>query len=99
MNDQELRKTLKESLDEAYWTWLRKHAERDAIILIAPEMDLLETALTMAKDDHATVQSWIVSGKVSKPTQVQLDAWNSEPTRRFLSIVVQPYVLVQEILS
>jgi hypothetical protein len=93
-----MRKTLEESLGESEWVWLARHAERNAVILVAPGLDLLETGLKIAQDDTATVGAWIAARKLSKPTREQLDAWNAEPTKKFLSVVVQPYVLVQEIV-
>lgn len=90
---------LKESLDTAEWAWLARHAERDAVIVVAPGIDLLDAGLKIARDDAATVQQWITEGKLAKPTREQLDAWNAAPDRKFLSLVVQPYVLVQQILS
>ena len=93
-----LRTSFQASLDQAEWLWLAKHVERDAVILVAPGTDLLDIGVRIAQDDAATIETWIQEGKLAKPTRVQLDAWSSEPTKRFLSLVVQPYVLIQEIL-
>jgi hypothetical protein len=96
VSESEMRKTLEETLGEAEWVLLAKHAERDALILLAPGIGLLEAGMKIAQDDTAVVSGWIQSGKISKPTKEQMAAWNADPTRKFFSIVVQPYVLIQE---
>lgn len=98
MKSQDLRTSLIASLDQAEWSWLAKHAERDAVILIGPGIDLVEAGVHVAQDNTAVIEGWIAAGKLGKPTKTQLDAWSAEPAKKFLSLVVQPYVLVQEIL-
>lgn len=91
-----LKEELKKSLDEAQWVWLARHADRDAVILVSPRLTLIEVAIKIAQDDTAAVSDWIQSGQIGKPTREQLDTWNAEPTRKFWTVVVQPYVLIQE---
>lgn len=89
---------LKKTLDEAEWTWLKSHAQRDGLIVIAPDLDILDAGYSISEDDKARVQAWIQSGKISKPTAQQIALWDKTPTKRFMSLVVQPYVLIQELL-
>lgn len=86
---------LEYSLDEAAWKWLKPHALRDVVILVAEGTDLLEVGRALIANDSAKVEAWIVAGVLSKPTREQLDAWDLEPERQFLSAVVQPWVLMQ----
>ena len=96
-NQAALRESLQKEIDQADWVWLARHSERDALILVTPSLDLVDVAVKVAADDATCVASWIQSGQVSKPTRQQLDAWNAQPTHKFLSLVVQPYVLIQEV--
>jgi hypothetical protein len=96
MTADDLRKQLEETLDEAPWSWLRPHASRDGVILVQPGLDLLEAAVAVARNDGARVSAWIGEGKLVKPTADQLSAWEKTPERKFLCVVVQPYVLAQE---
>jgi hypothetical protein len=64
---------------------------------VAAGLDLVEVGVRVALDDTAAVGAWIAAGQVAKPTKPQLDAWNEAPTRKFMALVVQPYVLIQEI--
>ena len=89
---------LKETLDEAEWDWLRDHAQRDAVIVVARELDLLQAGEAIASDDSKQVGAWIQQGLLQKPTAQQLKEWDTTPTRRFMSLVVSPYVLMQELV-
>lgn len=93
-----LREQLKETLDEAEWGWLAPHLARGAVILVSQELDLLEAAEKVARDEKALVQEWISGGLLSKPTDDQMKAWNAAPSRKFLVVIVSPFVLAQEML-
>ncbi len=84
-------------IEEVEWHWLRLHLERGALIIIQPQLALREAARTVAADEVAEVRGWIEAGQITKPTLEQIAAWNAEPGKRFRMVIVQPYVLVQEI--
>lgn len=92
----DLRAELAEGLDEAEWQWLLPHADRDSLILINPQLDILDVAVAIANDDTTRVQRWIAESLITKPSQVQLSNWNQEQSKRFNALIIQPYVLVQE---
>lgn len=92
----DLRAALKEALDEAEWSWLAPHLERQAVILVSQDLDMIEVGMKIAEDDAATVQEWIKNEQIGKPTEAQVHTWEINPTKRFTTLVVQPYVLVQE---
>jgi hypothetical protein len=92
---QDLRTALAETLDEAEWDWLMPHAKRDAIVMVASGLDLLDVGVAIANDDKASVEGWIGQQQLYKPSPEQLSDWSNAPTRRFKALIVQPYVLVQ----
>jgi len=96
---QDLKKTLQDSIDEAEWDWLMPHAKRQAVIVVSAQLDLLDVGVAIAQDNVAVVQGWIDSQLVQKPSSEQLSRWNDNPTQRFRSIIVQPYVVVQELCA
>ena len=61
------------------------------------KLDLIQVAQSIAEDNTAQVASWLKSGELQRPTQEQVEDWDKTPARIFKSIVVQPYVLIQEI--
>jgi hypothetical protein len=95
----DLRAELTEILDEAEWEWLIPHVQRDAVILVAPELGLLDVGEAIASDNIPSVQQWIEEQLITKPTIVQVGEWNGDPSKRFCTLIVQPYVLVQEIAA
>lgn len=93
-----LAETLKESIEEGEWSWLSPHAARDAIIIVDSGLTLLEVGVEVANNNISKVQAWIQSGLIFKPKQEQIAAWNQTLDKRFTFLIVQPYVLVQELL-
>lgn len=96
---QDLRAELAEMLDEAEWEWLIPHAQRDAIVMVDPQLNLLDVGVAIASDQLSKVQNWISEQQIYKPSPEQLATWNAEPTHRFTALIVQPYVLVQDALN
>ena len=92
----DLRTELTENLDEAEWDWLIPHVQRDAVIVVAQDLDLLDVGVAIASDQIPSVQQWIDQGLVAKPSETQLGNWNSDRTKRFQTLIIQPYVLIQE---
>lgn len=96
MTNQDLRAQLDENLDEAEWEWLIPHVQRDSVIVVAKELDLLDVGEAIASDKASTVQNWIDEALISKPSEVQMGEWNMQREKRFSTLIVQPFVLVQE---
>ncbi|MBH8555159.1 DUF2288 family protein [Nostocaceae cyanobacterium CENA357] len=102
----DLRAELTEILDEAEWDWLIPHVQRDAVIVVALDLDLLDVGVAIASDNISLVQQWIDQQLIAKPSEVQIGEWNSyalsglnERSKRFHTLILQPYVLVQEIVA
>jgi len=92
----DLRAKLAESLDEAEWNWLIPHVQRDAVVVVAAQLDLLEVGVAIASDNASSIQRWIGEQLIHKPSPTQLSDWNGNRAKRFNTLIVQPYVLVQE---
>ena len=92
----DLRTELTENLDEAEWDWLIPHVQRDAVIVVAEDLDLLDVGVAIASDQVSSVQQWIDQQLMAKPSDTQMGNWNSDRTKRFQTLIIQPYVLVQE---
>lgn len=79
------------------WQDLLPHAKRDAIIVVAQNLDLLDVAVAIAKDNTVLVQQWIDNKSISKPSSEQLTDWNQEMQKQFVTVIVQPFVIIQEV--
>lgn len=84
-------------MGEAEWDWLMPHADRDALVLVSPDLDLVDVGAAIANDDTEPVQDWIDQRLLCKPTSQQLTRWNSTPQKRFKALILQPYVLIQDV--
>jgi len=90
-----MRDKLAATVGDVFWTDLRAHAARDALIIVADDLDLVDVGVAVAADDAATVQAWIRAGKLTKPTAEDLSRWSLEGAARFRSLIVQPFVLIR----
>ncbi len=95
----DLRTELTENLDEAEWDWLIPHVQRDAVIVVSQDLDLLDVGVAIASDQVSSVQQWIDQQLMAKPSNIQMGNWNSDRTKRFQTLIIQPYVLVQEMAA
>jgi hypothetical protein len=97
MNATKSKEELALNIDEAQWQWLKPHLERGALVTVAASLDLAETGERIALDHSASVAAWINSGKIGKPTAAEIEQWNGLPEKKFLVLIISPYVLIQEI--
>ena len=93
----ETREELALNIDEAEWRWLKPHLERGALVTVAASLDLAETGERIALDDSACIAAMINTGKIGKPTVEEIERWDGEPEKKFLVLIISPYVLIQEI--
>lgn len=87
----------KQDVAEVPWKDLRIHLQRDAIIIVAAELDLIEVAVAVANDDKQTVEEWIAAEQLLKPTAEQVKTWEGVLEKPFRMLIVQPFILVQSV--
>jgi hypothetical protein len=92
-----LRKQLAEEVQQSPWHFLKPHAERDGIIVVNRDLELLDVSFAIVSNDAPCVEKWIASGQVVKPSREQLDRWNQQPEKEFLFLIAQPWVVIQEV--
>ncbi|AKT42640.1 DUF2288 family protein [Chondromyces crocatus] len=90
-----MREELGRSMGEVLWSDLQAHVQRDAVIVLDEDLDLLDAAIAFATNEVAKVEPWIDSGKIAKPTAEELSRWSSDEAMRFLCVIVAPFVLVR----
>jgi len=94
----EVRERFEKDLAEVDWRSLRIHIQRDALILVAAQLDLVEVAIEVTADAVAVVGDWVKNGLLVKPTAEQLKAWETELDKPFRMLIAAPYILIQEVL-
>ncbi|MBX2865028.1 MAG: DUF2288 domain-containing protein [Leptolyngbyaceae cyanobacterium MAG.088] len=97
---QELRQALADMVGPTQWNWLKPHIARDAVVFVDPQLDLVDVGVALTNDNVQSVQRWIGEQLIMKPTEEQLQTCGvTGPSNQLQSLIVQPYVLVQEILN
>lgn len=81
-----------------HWHELERHFARGVLITVGRELDLIEVAAAMARDDKAAVQTWLTAGTLRRTGADEAEQWARRDTE-FWSVVVAPWVLVQELRS
>ncbi|NEQ96527.1 MAG: DUF2288 family protein [Cyanothece sp. SIO2G6] len=94
---QALHAQISQDIDLARWSWLESHAQRDAIVLVDPVLELVDVGVAIATDNTQIVQHWIAEQLLLKPTQKQIIEWDAQKVKEFQALIIQPYVLIQEI--
>lgn len=93
----DFRDQFKNDLAEVDWKDMRIHLQRDVIILVADDLDLVDVAVGVAEDNKDQISLWISSGKLVKPTREQLDQWENQLDKPFRMLIAQPYILAQAV--
>jgi hypothetical protein len=87
----------KKDLAEVTWRDLRVHLQREAIITVDAGLDLIVVAAAVAGDVSQQVQQWLEQGQLGKPSEEQLENWEREQDTLFRLLIVQPFILVQDV--
>ncbi len=95
MADQELRDKLRGEIEVSAAKSLLPHHRRDALLIVVLEVDILDVAVAIARDEAETVAQLLAEKKVYKPTLAQLADWCVDLELRLQYVILQPYVLAQ----
>jgi len=97
-NDDELQQALNLETGKISWTELQRQYARGHLIKISSELDLIKTAMKFVRDDKQAIEQWIADEKIIPATDEDARIWH-EKQADFWSVVVAPWVLVQEIAT
>jgi len=78
------------------WKELQRFFASGAALFVSAELDLVEVAVQMSKDNAEQIREWMNSGKMVKVTDAQAAAW-FEADALLWAVVVRPWVLVQPV--
>ncbi len=89
--------SFKRDLAEVCWRELKIHLQRDAIITVARDLDMIGVAVAVADDNKDAVEEWIEKEQLGKPSEEQLKSWEKNQEKSFRMLIVQPFILIQEV--
>lgn len=78
------------------WHELQRFFASGVVIVAKPDLDVIDVAYQISKDNKAQMEKWLAEKKVSKVSDEQALKWYEENTTVW-AVVVKPWVLVQEI--
>ena len=77
------------------WLELQRFFAAGKVMWIAAELDLVDVAFALQKDDLQQVETWAEARQIAPVSDEQARAW-VECDALLWSVVVKPWVLVQE---
>ncbi|NCP03002.1 MAG: DUF2288 domain-containing protein, partial [Deltaproteobacteria bacterium] len=85
-----IRERFEKDLAAVDWKALRIHVQRDALILVAAQLNLVDVATCVAADDSHIVATWIEDGLLKKPSVAQLASWELHLDKPFRMLIAAP---------
>ena len=79
------------------WPELQRHYARGVLVIVVPDLDLIEVATVMAQNNTHLVEAWLSAGQLRRAQDNDARRWQEHSTE-FWSCVVAPWVLVQELI-
>lgn len=78
------------------WQELSRHFARGVVLIVDTQLDLIDVATKMVVDDKDSIAVWLDTQQLLRPEDEHAQQWQDNSTE-FWSVVVAPWVLVQEI--
>ncbi len=78
------------------WQELERFFAAGSVIYVADDLALIDVAYALSQDDSERFKTWMAEGKVEHISDQQAIKWHEEKASVW-SVVVRPWVLVQEI--
>jgi hypothetical protein len=91
-----LRAKLNAETGKLAWKELERHFARGVVIKVAGDLDLVDVALAVARDDKAAVEGWLAQGRITRASTEDAQTWHAEQSQ-FWAVVAAPWVLIQEV--
>ncbi len=77
------------------WTEIQRFFAKGQVFIVAPELDLIDVAASMIRDDKAVVDDWLQQKMIIQAATDDARRWN-EIDPDLWAVVVAPWILVQE---
>lgn len=91
-----LRAKINQETAKILWKELQRFFAQGHVILVSPELDLVEVALMASYDRAEELARWMSDGQIGKVSDEQAQLWFSSDALLW-TVVVKPWVFVQEV--
>jgi hypothetical protein len=78
------------------WKDLQRFFAAGMALAVAEDLDLVEVAFQVSKDNATQIRAWMSAGKFGKVSDEQAGAW-FERDELLWAVVISPWVLVQPV--
>jgi hypothetical protein len=78
-----------------HWHELQTYYAHGSVIVVSPDLSLVDVAVQLGMDDTDSFQRWIAAGEVAGVSDEQALEWYEANTRLW-AVVAAPWVLVQQ---
>ncbi len=89
-----LRAKLVQETAQIAWSELAKFYAAGVVVMVQPQLDLIDVAYAMSQDQSAQVAHWLAEGQVQRVSDGQALSWHEQQATLW-AVVVSPWVLVQ----
>lgn len=96
LSHEDLKRKLLSETAKISWDELQQFYARGSVVWVSSGLDLLETAMQFANDQSTVLKPLLAEQLIAAPTKSQARQWYESKTYLW-SVVVAPFVLVQEL--
>jgi hypothetical protein len=96
LSDETLKEQLNLETGQIAWPELQRHFARGVVVVVGPDLDLVEVAVKFVKDDKSAIEAWLNSGQIARASDENARLW-AQTDMVFWAVVAAPWVLIQEI--
>lgn len=96
--DDILRAKLNAETGKLAWKELERHFARGVVIKVSGELDLVDVALAMTRDDKTSVERMLAGGGIARASAEDAQVWHAQQSV-FWAVVTAPWILIQEVSS
>ena len=94
MEDEQLLAEFHQQTAQISWRELQPHFARGAVVIVGQELNLVEVAVQLRRDNKVQFEQWLASGAISGPSDERAQQlFNENP--KVWTVVAAPWVLVQ----
>ena len=95
----DIRKDLLKQLETVDGESLLPHHQRQALVFIGDELDIIDVGIAFATDNKDSVTTWLQTGDIWKCTEKDKQAGALNSTKSYQFLILQPFVLAKAVAT
>jgi hypothetical protein len=92
----DVRARIESTLDEATWEILALPAVDGRVVMVQTPLGLIEVGIALANDSTQKISHWLSEGLIYKPENDEISRRSKLESQKYMAVIVDPFVLVQE---